>query len=323
MAKVKYHYNPETLSFHKIIPQKSRMFFNGVLIVAGFLMTMFLGFFVLNFIFESPREKELSREIENLKINYKILAKKEKQHNERIAELENRDNTIYRQFFEASPIPDEVRRAGFGGVDRYQTLEGFDNSNMIIDLTKQMDELSKRIVVQSKSLDDIIKMAENKEEMLAAIPAISPVKKEQLTHIASGFGWRMHPILKIRRMHNGIDFVAKHGTPIYASGNGVVKEASGGGSFGNIVKINHGYGYETIYAHLSKITVRNGARVKRGEIIGYMGNTGLSVSTHLHYEVLKNGAHVNPVNFFYGNLSPEEYLAIQNAASQEGGQTLD
>jgi len=323
MAKVKYHYNPETLSFNKIIPKKRRIFFRGIFILLAFLLTMFIGFFSLNTIFQSPREKTLSREIENLKMNYKLLARKEKLHQERLAEVENRDNTIYRQFFEASPIPDEVRKAGFGGVDRYQNMEGFDNSKMIIDLTKQMDELSKRIVVQSKSLDDIIKMAENKEEMLAAIPAISPVKKEHLTHIASGFGWRMHPILKIRRMHNGIDFVAKEGTPIYASGNGTIAEADRSSSFGNVVKIDHGFGYQTVYAHLSRIATAAGKRVKRGDIIGYMGNTGLSVATHLHYEVHKNGGAVDPVNFFYGNLTPEEYLAIQNAAGQEGGQTLD
>ena len=323
MAKVKYHYNPETLSFYKIITKKRKLVFNGVLFFLAFIITMFVGFFVLNTIFESPNEKALRREVENLKANYKLLVRKEKLHNERIAEIEKRDNTIYRQFFEASPIPDDVRKAGFGGVDRYQNMEGFDNSKMIVDLTKQMDELSKRIVVQSKSLDDIIKMAENKEEMLAAIPAISPVKKEHLTHVASGYGWRMHPILKIRRMHNGIDFVAKQGTPIYASGNGIIAEAERNSSFGNMVKINHGFGYVTIYAHMSKIATSVGKRVKRGDIIGYMGNTGLSVSTHLHYEVLKNGIHVDPVNFFYGNLTPEEYLAIQHAAGQEGGQTLD
>lgn len=323
MAKVKYHYNPETLSFHKIIPKKRRVLFNGILLFLAITLNAVIGFFVLNSFFQSPKEKALTREIDNLKMNYKLLARKEKQHNERIAEIENRDNTIYRQFFEASPIPDEVRKAGFGGVDRYKDMDGFDNSNMIIDLTKQMDILSKRIVVQSKSLDDIIKMAENKEEMLASIPAISPVKKEHLTHVASGYGWRMHPILKIRRMHNGIDFVAKEGTPIYASGTGTVVEAERSSSFGNVVKINHGFGYETVYAHLSRIAVPAGKRVKRGDIIGYMGSTGLSVSTHLHYEVHKNGSPVDPVNFFYGNLTPEEYLAIQNAANQEGGQTLD
>lgn len=323
MAKVKYHYNPETLSFHKIITKKRKVFFNGLLIFLGFVVTMVLGFILLNTIFESPREKALNREIDNLKSNYKLLARKEKQHAERVAEIENRDNTIYRQFFEASPIPDEVRRAGFAGADRYQSLEGYDNSKLIIDLTRQMDELSKRIVVQSKSLDDIIKMAENKEVMLASIPAISPVKKEHLTHIASGFGWRMHPILKIRRMHNGIDFVAKEGTPIYASGNGVVIAAERSSSFGNVVKIDHGFGYVTVYAHLSRIATTPGKKLNRGDIIGYMGSTGLSVATHLHYEVHKNDTPVDPVNFFYGNLTPEEYLAIQHQAGQEGGQTLD
>lgn len=323
MAKVKYHYNPETLSFHKIIPKKRKIFFNSFLIFLAVLLNGFIGFFILNSIFESPNERALNREIDNLKLNYKLLERRAKQHGERLAELEERDNTIYRQFFEASPIPDEVRKAGFGGVNRYRDLEGYDNSNIIMDLSKQMDELSKRIVVQSKSLDEIIKMAENKEEMLGAIPAISPVNKLQLTHVASGFGMRFHPILKIHRMHNGIDFVAKEGTPIYASGNGTIVEAERSSSYGNVVKINHGYGYETVYAHLSRIATSKGKKVKRGDIIGYMGSTGLSVATHLHYEVHKNGKPVDPVNFFYGNLTPEEFLEIQRLSSIEGGQTLD
>ncbi len=237
-------------------------------------------------------------------------------------ELEERDNNIYRQYFEASPIPNEIREAGFGGVNRYKSLEGFDNSKMIMDLTKQMDILSKRIVIQSKSLDDIVKMAENKKEMLASIPAIQPIKKEELTRMASGFGMRPHPILKIRKMHYGMDFMAKQGTPIYASGNGVVVRADRSSSFGNVVYINHGFGYKTVYAHMKRIATRKGKKVKRGDLIGYVGNTGRSVSPHLHYEVHKNGRPVNPIYYYYGDLTPEEFVAMQKEA-EKGGQSLD
>lgn len=322
MAKLKYHYNPETLSYSRIIPKKGRHLKRGLLILLSVLLTGFLGFIILINFFESPKEKVMKRELENMKLNYNLLAKRSEHHSNRLIELEERDNTIYRQFFEASPVPNEIRVAGFGGVNRYKSLEGFDNSKMILDLTKQMDILSKRIVIQSKSLDDIVKMAENKEDMLASIPAIQPVKKEELTRMASGYGMRMHPILKIRKMHEGMDFKAKSGTPIYASGNGTVTRADRSSSFGNVVYINHGYGYKTVYAHMKKIATRKGKKVKRGDIIGYVGNTGRSVSPHLHYEVHKNGRPVNPIYYYYGDLTPEEFVAMQKAVEQDG-QSLD
>jgi murein DD-endopeptidase MepM/ murein hydrolase activator NlpD len=322
MAKVKYHYNPDTLSYTEITPKKGDYFKRGLLITVSLLITALLGFMVLSNFLESPKEKLLKREFENMKLNYELLSKRTEQHIQRLAELEERDNTIYRQFFEAEPIPDEIRKAGFGGVNRYKSLEGFENTTMITNLTKKMDMLSKRIVIQSKSLDDIIKMAANKEHMLASIPAIQPVKKEQLTRMASGYGMRYHPILKIRRMHKGMDFTAKKGTPIYASGNGTVTRADRSASFGNVVYIDHGYGYKTVYAHMSRFATRKGAKVKRGDLIGYVGNTGVSVSSHLHYEVHKDGKAVNPVYYYYGDLTPEEFIEMQKAASQEG-QSLD
>ncbi len=322
MAKVKYHYNPDTLSYSKIQTKKGSFIWISIISLLAFLLTSFLGFVIWGNVIESPKVKAQKRELENMKLNYELLSKRAEQHTDRLSELEGRDNTIYRQFFEASPVPDEVRKAGFGGIDRYQSLEGFDNSKMIMDLTKQMDILSKRIVVQSKSLDEIVKMAENKEEMLASIPAIQPVKKQELTRMASGYGMRMHPILKIRKMHEGMDFTAKSGTPIYASGNGVVTRANRSPSFGNVVYIEHGYGYKTVYAHMSKIATKKGKKVKRGDIIGYVGNTGRSVSAHLHYEVHKNGRPVNPIYYYYGNLTPEEFVAMQKAADQDG-QSLD
>ncbi len=322
MAKLKYYYNPDTLSYNKIVPKKGRYLKRGLLIFLSVLLTGFLGFIILINFFDSPKEKVMKRELENMKLNYELLSKKTEQYTERIMELEERDNNIYRQYFEASPIPNEIREAGFGGVNRYKSLEGFDNSKMIMDLTKQMDILSKRIVIQSKSLDDIIKMAENKKEMLASIPAIQPIKKEELTRMASGFGMRPHPILKIRKMHYGMDFMAKQGTPIYASGNGVVVRADRSSSFGNVVYINHGFGYKTVYAHMKRIATRKGKKVKRGDLIGYVGNTGRSVSPHLHYEVHKNGRPVNPIYYYYGDLTPEEFVAMQKEA-EKGGQSLD
>ena len=322
MAKVKYYYNPETLSYSEITPKRSTFVKKAFLILMAVLLTGFMGFMVLINFFESPKEKLMKRELENMKLNYKLLSKRTEQHANRLEELEARDNTIYRQFFEASPIPHEIRKAGFGGVNRYKSLEGFDNSTMIMDLTKKMDILSKQIVIQSKSLDDIIVMAEEKEEMLASIPAIQPVKKEELTRMASGYGMRYHPILKIRKMHEGMDFTAKRGTPIYASGNGTVIRANRSPSFGNVVYINHGYGYKTVYAHMDKIATKKGKKVKRGDLIGYVGNTGRSVGPHLHYEVHKNGRPVNPIYYYYGDLTPEEFALMQKAASHEG-QSLD
>ena len=318
MAKVKYYYNPDTLSYSKIVPKKGTYIKRAILVLSAVLLTGFLGFIILVNVLESPREKRLKRELENMKINYEILSKRAETHEERLSELEQRDNNIYRQFFEANPIPDEIRKAGFGGVNRYKSLEGFENSAMITDLTKQMDVLSKRIVVQSKSLDEIVKMAANKEEMLASIPAIQPVKREQLTRMASGFGMRMHPILKIMKMHEGMDFTAKKGTPIYATGNGTVVKAERSRTFGNVVYIDHGYGYQTVYAHMSKIATRKGKKVKRGDLIGFVGNTGRSVGPHLHYEVRKNGRPVNPIYYYYGDLTPEEFIAMQKVAEQEG-----
>lgn len=322
MAKVKYQYNPETLSYSRIEPKKGSLIWKSILFLMAILLTGFIGFFLLINVFDSPKEKALAREVENMKLNYELLAKRTEHHVQRLEEIETRDNTIYRQFFEAEPVPDDVRKAGFGGVNRYKSLEGFDNSTMIMDLTKKIDVLSKRIVVQSKSLDDIVEMAENKEEMLASIPAIQPIKKEELTRMASGYGMRMHPILKIRRMHEGMDFTAKPGTPIYATGNGVVTRANRSASFGNVVYIDHGYGYKTVYAHMQKIATRKGKKVKRGDKIGYVGNTGRSVGPHLHYEVHKDGRTVNPVYYYFGDLSPEEFAEMQKAAAQEG-QSLD
>ena len=323
MAKVKYYYDPDTLSYQKIRIKKRDTFKKFLLTIVAAILFMFLGFIVFSPVFESPKEKEIKRQLEFVKLNEELHSKKIVQLENILSEIQDRDNNIYRLYFEVNPIPEEQRMAGFGGINRYKALEGFDNSKMVIDVTKNMDILSKQLYVQSKSLDEIVKLAENKEKLLAAIPAIQPVKKEDLTRMASGYGWRSDPFTKARKKHYGMDFSAPIGTPVYATGDGIVKRVDQRASgFGKHIEINHGFGYVTLYAHLSKYNVRKGQKVLRGDLIGFVGTTGRSQGPHLHYEVHKNGTKINPINFYYGNLSPEEFTAMQRAAQIEG-QSLD
>ncbi|HHC78908.1 MAG TPA: M23 family metallopeptidase [Flavobacteriia bacterium] len=319
MAKVKYYYDSDTVSYRKIELRKRDKFKKMLgFLLSSMVMGLFFVFVSYQFI-DSPKEKAQKRELENLKLHYGLLTKKMGQVEQVLEGIQHRDNEIYRLYFEVNPIPEEQRKAGFGGVNRYKSLEGFENSDMIIDVTKNMDILSKQLYVQSKSLDEIIHLAEDKEKLLAAIPAIQPVRKEDLTRVASGFGWRSDPFTKARKKHNGMDFTAPTGTPVYASGNGkAVRVDNRATGFGNHIEIDHGYGYKTIYAHLSKYNIKAGQRVKRGDLIGFVGNTGRSVGPHLHYEVHKNGRPINPINFYYGNLSPEEFKEMLKIASQEG-----
>ncbi len=322
MAKVKYYYDPKTLSYRKIEAKKSETLKKSILWVLGAMLIAFFGFIGFSQFLMSPKERTQKRELENLQLHYELLSKKMEESSNILTELQERDNNIYRTYFEASPIPIEQRKAGFGGVNRYKHLDGFDNSEMVKNVTKEIDILSKQMVVQSKSLDEIVNLAKEKDKMLASIPAIQPVKNQDLKRMASGYGMRMHPILKSWRMHNGMDFTAPTGTPIFASGNGKVVKSHRSSTFGKVVYIDHGYGYETIYAHMSKIVAKKGQKVKRGDLIGYVGNTGRSAAPHLHYEVHKNGRPVNPIYFYYGDLTPEEFVAMQKA-SQQKGQSYD
>ena len=325
MSKVKYYYDSENLAYRRINNLKRRKF--GM--VALFLLSAAL-FGLLSFILllntsflETPKDKFLTRELDVLMIQYSILNKKMDQLDDVIGSIEDRDNNLYRIYFNTSPIPEEQRKAGFGGVNRYKELAGFDNSELVLNTTKRVDVLSKRLVIQSKSLDEILKLAKEKSKLLAAIPAIQPVRNENLRRVASGFGYRSDPFTKIRKFHEGMDFSAKKGTPIFATGDGVVARADNSASgFGNHIVIRHGFGYETLYGHLSKYKSRVGQRVNRGDIIGYVGSTGRSQAPHLHYEVHKNGEVVNPLNFYYGNISAAEYVAISKIANQEN-QSLD
>jgi murein DD-endopeptidase MepM/ murein hydrolase activator NlpD len=325
MSKVKYYYDSENLAYRKIKTRKRIKFGVIILFLLASALFGFLSFVVLlnTPYFETPKDRLQAREIENLKLNYALLNKKMDQVNGVIEAIEDRDNNLYRVYFNKSAIPDSIRKAGLPGKNRYQLLEGYDNSQLVINTTKRIDVLGKELAIQSKSLDVILKLAEAKSDFLSAIPAIQPVQNENLKQMASGFGYRTDPFTKARKMHEGMDFTAKSGTPIYATGDGVVAKADNTASgYGNHIVIRHGFGYETLYAHLSKYNTRAGQRVKRGDVIGYVGSTGRSEAPHLHYEVHKDKKVVNPLNFYYGNISAVEYVAIAQLANQEN-QSLD
>ena len=323
MSKVKYYYDPETLSYRKIEKKKRRTakyisFFLLASALFGFLIFIIVSQYV-----DSPKEKALKRELANMQLQFDLLNKRLTQSQEVLANIEDRDNNIYRLYFGANPIPDEQRKAGFGGVNRYKDLEGFDNSKLIKETTRKMDILEKQIVVQSKSLDEIAKLAEDKEKFLAAIPAIQPVRNEDLTRMASGYGYRTDPFNKTRKMHWGMDFTAPRGTPVFATGDGtVVRADNGSAGYGRHIRIDHGYGYVSLYAHLYKYNVRRNQKVKRGDLIGFVGSTGRSEAPHLHYEVFKDDQRINPINFYYGSLTADEFNELLEKASVEN-QSLD
>lgn len=325
MKKVKYYYDSENLAFKKIKVRKRTKFAYAALFLLASALFGTLAFIVLlnTPYFETPKDRLLSREVDNFKIQYAILNRKMDEIDAVLQSIEERDNNIYRTYFNTSPIPDEQRKAGFGGVNRYKELEGFDNSELVVNTSKRVDVISKQLAIQSKSLDEILKLAKEKNKLLSAIPAIQPVKNENLRAVASGFGYRTDPFTKVRKFHAGMDFSSRTGTPIYATGDGIVERADNTASgYGNHIVIRHGYGYETLYGHLSKYNVRAGKRVKRGDLIGFVGSTGRSEAPHLHYEVHKNGEVVNPLNFYYGNISAAEYVQIAKVANQEN-QSLD
>ncbi len=267
--------------------------------------------------FDSPKEKVLRREIEQYKVQYQIINDRMDLLASALEDIRERDDHIYRVIFEAEPIPRTIREAAFGGTDRYAPYRGFQNTQLISETMQRLDQLTRQLYVQSKSYDEVFEMAKNKTDMLASIPAIVPIARGT-ERLVSGFGYRIHPIYNVRRMHTGVDFTAPTGTPIYATGNGVVVEADRNNhGYGRMVLIDHGYGYQTLYAHLSVIQVKPGQEIKRGEVIGLVGNTGISKAPHLHYEVIRNGRKVNPVGYFFNDLTPEEFEYIIEVASRE------
>ena len=282
---------------------------------AFFAAIMFIAFF--NFI-DSPKERILIREIDNMTLQYELMNEKLSQVSTVLDNVQDRDDNIYRVIFEAEPIPSSIRKAGIGGVNRYEKLEGYNNSELIISTAKKLDQISKQLYIQSKSFDEVIEMATKKSDMLASIPAIQPVTNKELKRLSSGFGRRIDPYYKKPKFHYGVDFSAPQGTPIYATGNGTIKKTKKSRrGFGNHIVIDHGYGYESLYAHMQKYTVRKGQKVKRGDLIGYVGNSGKSTAPHLHYEVHKDGRKVNPAYYFHNDLTPEDFDRMLELAAQE------
>jgi len=317
MPKTKYHFNRKSLTFEKVTHSSWEIFkkilhFLGVSIAFSVVVLIIAYHF-----FKSPKEITLQREIEQYKIQLENINKRIELISAKLQEIQEKDNNIYRVIFETNPIPENIRKSGRGGIEKYAYLNEYDNSKLLIDINTKIDNIAHQLSIQNKSYDEILKLARNKDKMLASIPAIQPIKNKRLKQLVSGFGMRIHPIYKTLKMHTGVDFVCKTGTPVYATGDGVVMYVEKGTQgYGELIVINHGYGYKTLYAHLSRKIVRPGQKVKRGEIIGYTGNSGLSTGPHLHYEVRKNNVPVNPVNFFFNDLTPAEYEQIIEIASK-------
>ena len=323
MAKVKYRFNAHTLSYDKIVISfKTRLKRVLALSSTTLATSILIAFGILQF-YESPRMRILHKENERLLTQYELMHKDLSTIEKVLDDIEQRDNNLYRVIFESDPIPSTIRRAGFGGANRYSKLESFDNSDLVIKTAEKLDVLSKQAYIQAKSYDEVLKMAMNKEELVASMPAIMPISNKSLKSTASGWGYRIHPIYKIKQFHYGMDFTASIGTKIYATGDGVVKDVQSiGGGYGKWILIDHGFGYETLFAHLNAFNVKIGDRVKRGSTIGFVGNSGPSTAPHVHYEVHKNGEPVNPQYYYFKDLNAQEYEKMVKISSNIG-QTFD
>jgi murein DD-endopeptidase MepM/ murein hydrolase activator NlpD len=323
MKKIKYYYNTNTLRYEKLeVPLRVKLLRIFGFVAAAFVTAFLISFFAFQFV-GSPNEKILRAQNERLKDDYRDLSDKVQELDKQVKELEKRDNNIYRSIFEANPIPDSARAKQLETQIELATVEGMENNELFSSLVNTMNTLSSRIQVQNTSYKEVDELIRNKEKLLSHTPAIQPVSNKDLTRIASGFGYRIDPIYKTTKMHAGIDFTAPQGTPIYATAMGTIRIAGNtGNGYGNHVVINHGYGYETLYGHMTKIKVKSGQQVARGEVIGWVGSTGKSTGPHLHYEVHKNNNKIDPVYFFYNDLSPDQFDRILKQAAASN-QSLD
>jgi murein DD-endopeptidase MepM/ murein hydrolase activator NlpD len=321
--KVKYVFNHKTLSF-----EHARLTARHYIIkVLSYLSTsvVFTVVIVLigTYFFDSPKERMLRRELRQYELQYKLINERLDKLQVVLNDMADRDDNIYRVIFESEPIPTEARKAGIGGADRYKDLEGYRNSDILVQTARKLDQITARMYVQTKSFDEVYEMAINKSRLLASIPAIQPISNHDLRRLSSYFGYRTDPYYKVLKFHEGVDFSATPGTEMVATGDGVVFSAERSKSgYGNQIIIDHGFGYKTMYAHLQSFKVRTGERVKRGQIIGTVGSTGKSTSPHLHYEVWKNNKPVDPINYFFNDISPEQYEEMLNL-SQRPSQTMD
>ena len=318
MRKVYYIYNPTTRTYDRVYPTfRQRM--------VNFLKRLFVGmglgagsFILLIWIFGSPSEKELRIENSRLLAQYNVLSRRLDEALGVMQGIQQRDDNLYRVVLQADPVADAVRQAGYGGTNRYEELMDMANSELVVNTTQKMDMLNRQLYIQSQSFDEVVELCKNHDEMLECIPAIQPVSNKNLKQTASGYGLRIDPIYKTTKFHEGMDFSANIGTPVYATGNGRVKKAGWQSGYGKLIIIDHGFGYETWYAHLNDYDVRVGQKVVRGEVIGEVGNTGKSTGPHLHYEVHVKGRVVNPVNYYFMDLSAEDYDKMIEIAANHG-----
>lgn len=308
MKKIKYFYNTHTLRYEKLeTPVRVKVLRVFGFLAAALVTAALISFFAFRFV-GSPNERLLKMENDRLGDGYDQLSKELREVRQQMRDLEKRDNEVYRSIFEANPIPDSARAKAQEKVQQAAIIESMTGNQLYRSLLESINQLKNRIALQNKSYGEINERIKNKEKILAATPAIQPVSNKDLDRIASGFGYRIDPIYKTIKLHAGLDFTAPTGTPIYATADGVVSISGfSDGGYGNHVVINHGYGYETLYGHMSRIKAKRGQKVTRGEVIGYVGSTGKSTGPHLHYEVHKNGQKIDPVYFFYNDLSPEQF----------------
>jgi murein DD-endopeptidase MepM/ murein hydrolase activator NlpD len=318
MSKSRYRFNPDTLHYEKIELTIKELIVQALpRVFAVMIITTFIIFLLSDFI-DTPQEVRLKNENEQLKIHYEMLSKRMNQAEKALDDIQRRDENIYRIIFESEPFAYD-RTPGTGGVDKYKNID----LNLIAETSEKLDGLTLRMVAQSKSYDQVIDLARSKKKFFKSVPAISPISDRNLKHFASGFGYRIHPIYKTRKMHTGIDLSAPRGAAVYATGDGeVVKAGKSTGGYGNMIIIDHGFGYKTLYAHLHTVDVSKGKTIKRGEKIGTVGNTGRSIAPHLHYEVRFHDKPVDPVNYYFNDLSPEEYEQMINI-SLNSGQSFD
>jgi len=317
MKKIKYYYNTNSLRYEKLeTPLRVKLLRIFGFLAAAIVTAAIISFFAFRFV-GSPNEKLLNLENERLQDKYHQLNDQVKAAQEQMSELVKRDNEVYRAIFEANPIPDSARARALAQEQEIARVENMRSGDLVNSIINSLNNLGHYITAQKKSYVEIDDLLKNKEKLLVSTPAIQPVSNKDLTRVASGFGYRIDPIYKTVKLHAGLDFAAPQGTPIYATANGTVTVAGNtGNGYGNHVVINHGYGYETLYGHMVKVKARVGQQIKRGEVIGYVGSTGKSTGPHCHYEVHKNGQKIDPVYFFYNDLSPEQYdLLLKRAAA--------
>ncbi len=320
--KTYYLYNPNTLSYERVYPSARDRFFSVLRHLSTGIAFGVATFFVMMYVIDSPMESQLRKENKLLQTQYEVLSLRLSNALEVLDDIQQRDENLYRAIFQAESIPESVRKSGFGGSNRYEHLMELSNPDLVVSTTQKMDMLRKQLYIQSNSLEELIAMGKNQEEKSKCVPAIQPISNKDLRRTASGYGIRIDPIYRTPRFHSGMDFSAKVGTEIYATGNGVVTFAGWKQGYGNCLMIDHGYGFETLYGHMSKFKVRVGQKVTRGEVIGEVGNTGKSTGPHLHYEVIVRGRHDNPSKYYYMDLSPEEYDRMIQIAENHG-QVMD